>query len=154
MPLSIYRTNRDAQSLAKYRTILAGLLHALEPFHERYVGRLSDGDRSQIRDANSDAFDRCNAIGMPPPLVQWMQRPSASSGKPIIDVTGLRAEIANVEALVAVADTLDTLPEVDEYARAYEAFRDAYGRLADAVKAVGLDANRISYFLQVPHFSA
>lgn len=122
---------------ATERTRLAALLRACEPFDGRYVGRLSDKDRETIR----DAIETCVGESASNPvwvMPQWVEPPVFGGKKPMIDLAGLRKEIDRLERYIHALDTIDTLPETDEYFTALEAFRLASRKLRDAATAAGV----------------
>jgi len=135
---------RTLESLCGERRERSRVLRVLEPFDGRYLGRLSPDDLATIRAALADVADV---------MPQDIQRQEAGH-KTRIELAPLRAKLAETERLIGLADTLDTLPERDEYQTAFDAFKTAAAALYAASERAGINRGELYRLIPIASFPA
>lgn len=92
------------------RIKLEAYYNALKEFDGKHIRRLSDKTQAQIKAIN----DKHSDVSMPQLII---------SNKPyMIDLTGLKNEITQLEELIHANDTFETIPEIQELSELNRAY--------------------------------
>ena len=132
-----------ADTLGARRRALAGVLRVLEPYDGQHARRLGTAAREKC----AAAIARADG-DITPRMIETREHGHA----PRIDLAPLRAEIAETERRIHALDTLQTLPELDTYATAYNAYCAASTALREAATAAGVPYGDLCRLVRMASF--
>jgi hypothetical protein len=110
------------EKLIEARKAYSQVIRELETVEGKTDGQLSQTQAKHVQSTYEKTKDYV--------LLQNI-RGRSKTGKPTIDLTGARAELAKIEEKIHRIDTLETCPALDEYREAIQKATEAHKRLIE-----------------------